>query len=244
MNNNVTGIIGAMDEEVAILRSRMDGVSAEKSGDFEYLTGRLAGKEIVLLKCGIGKVNAGAGCAILLDRYHPSLVINTGCAGGINSENDVPKLNFGDVVLGSKLVYHDVDVCSFGYSAGQLPGQKLYFEAPAAVLDTAEAVIKALKTEGALPQTLKYVRGLIGSGDVFMCEPSRIMAAAALFPGLRAVEMEGAAIAHVCSLFNVPCLVIRALSDIAGEESPVTFNEYLPIAAKNTSEIVTRFISK
>jgi adenosylhomocysteine nucleosidase len=229
-----------MDEEVAILRSRMEAVCSEKSGKFEYLTGRLAGKEIVLLKCGVGKVNAGAGCAILLDRYHPGLVINTGCAGGINSESDAIKLNFGDVVLGSNLVQHDVDVCGLGYPAGRIPGHERYFEASPAILDRAEAVIKELKTEGALPQTMKQVRGLIGSGDVFMCEAARIKAVAALFPGLRAVEMEGAAIAHVCSLFNVPCLVIRALSDIAGEESPVTYTEYLPVAAQHSSEIVTR----
>jgi adenosylhomocysteine nucleosidase len=99
-----------------------------------------------------------------------------------------------------------------------------------------------LKIEGKLPESLNHLEGLIGSGDVFMCDPKHIADVMKLFPSMRAVEMEGAAIAHACTLFETPFLVIRAMSDIAGAESPMKFDEYLPIAAKHSSEIVKRIV--
>ncbi|MDR2521318.1 MAG: 5'-methylthioadenosine/adenosylhomocysteine nucleosidase [Spirochaetaceae bacterium] len=242
MNNSMVGIIGAMEEEVAILRSRMASAQTVQYGGFTFLRGSIEGRELVLLKCGIGKVNAGAGCAVLLERFTPAFVVNTGCAGGVNNEGDAVRLDFGDIVLSEKLVYHDVDVSAFGYKPGQVPGAEQYFLAEPSLVRGAETAIDALKKAGKLPPQIKHVRGLIASGDVFMCETSRIKAVAAQFPGLRALEMEGAAIAHVCAVFGVPALVIRAISDIAGEESPVSFDKYLPIAARHSSEIVMELL--
>jgi adenosylhomocysteine nucleosidase len=239
------GIIGAMEAELSLLRSAMDlkgprpmdHKKDESAGAFEFIAGELEGKEAVLLRCGIGKVNAAVGCALLISRFKPELVINTGSAGGID-----PSLSFGDVIISDGLLYHDVDVTAFNYEPGQLPGQPPVFSVPEELVKRAEKAVDELKREGVLPKTLNHVRGIIGSGDVFMHEPDRIDAARKTFPRMRAVEMEGAAIAHACALFKVPAIIIRAISDVAGVESPVTHDEFLPEASKNSAEIVRRII--
>jgi adenosylhomocysteine nucleosidase len=231
------GIIGAMEEEVILLRSLMENKRAESAGNFEFLRGTLEGREIVLLRCGIGKVQAAAGCAILVDRFRPVLVFNTGSAGGIDRS-----LSFGDVIIANGLLYHDVDVTAFNYAPGQIPGQPQIFAVDGDLILKAEKAVDELKAEKSLPESLNHVRGLIGSGDAFVCDPVHIEELKKTFPKLRAVEMEGAAIAHTCTLFNVPFLIIRALSDVAGVESPVTFDQFLPMAARHTVEIVRCFI--
>jgi adenosylhomocysteine nucleosidase len=229
------GIIGAMEDEVVLLRAAMKNSSTENAGVFTYVKGMLEGREAVLLRCGIGKVNAAVGCALMIDRFKPDLVINTGSAGGID-----PALTFGDVIIAEGLLYHDVDVTAFKYKPGQVPGQPQVFPVPAGLVSLAENSMDELKREKALPENLRHVRGLVGSGDVFMHRAERIEAVRNLFPGMKAVEMEGAAIAHACSLFNVPAIVIRALSDIAGADSPETSEEFLPAASKNSAELVRR----
>jgi adenosylhomocysteine nucleosidase len=226
-----------MEQEVAMLKGLLENVSTQNSAGFEMHRGTLDGKDVVLLRCGIGKVNAAVGCALLIDKYHPELVINTGSAGGIGAG-----LNFGDAVIAHGLIHHDADVTSFNYEPGQLPGMPAVFPVPEELLTIAERAVDELKQEGLLPAGFNHVRGIIGSGDVFMHEPERIAAVAARFPHMRAVEMESAAVAQACWLFHVPCLVIRALSDIAGTESTVSFDEFLPIASKNSCQIVRRIV--
>lgn len=231
------GIIGAMEEEVDLLRSLMKKPKNERTGKFEFITGELEGRDVVLLRCGIGKAQAAAGCALLIDRFKPALVFNTGSAGGIDSS-----LTFGDVIIADGLVYHDVDVTAFNYAPGQIPGRPQIFPVREEDILAAEKAVDELKAEKILPASLNHSRGLIGSGDTFVCDPVRIEALKKTFPALKAVEMEGAAIAHACYLFNVPALVIRSLSDIAGVESPITSEQFLPLAAKHSAEIVRRFI--
>jgi adenosylhomocysteine nucleosidase len=231
------GIIGAMEEEVTLLRSFMEQPERDSAGNFEFISGKLEGRDVVLLRCGIGKVQAAAGCAILIDRFKPGLVFNTGSAGGIDAA-----LSFGDVIIADGLLYHDVDVTAFKYEPGQIPGQPQIFAASEDLIKRAEKAVDELKSEKILPESMNHVRGLIGSGDAFICDPVRIEMLKKLFPKLKAVEMEGAAIAHTSALFNVPSLIIRALSDIAGVESPITSDQFLPLAAKHSAEIVRRFI--
>jgi len=239
------GIIGAMEKEVSLLCKTMGNFTTEKTGPFEFHSGKIEGKDVTVLQCGIGKVNAAVGCALLIQKYNPIYVINTGSAGGINKLNSADaKLNFGDAVISTGLVYHDVDVTAFNYAPGQLPGQPQIFTVEEKLIKLAEDAVDELKREKILPDSFNHRRGLIGSGDIFMHEPERIKAAQKLFPDLAAVEMEGAAIAHCCKLFSVPALVIRALSDIAGAESPMSFDEFLPIASKNSAEIVMRIVRK
>ncbi|MDR1986357.1 MAG: 5'-methylthioadenosine/S-adenosylhomocysteine nucleosidase [Treponema sp.] len=231
------GIIGAMEDEIMLLRSALLNQQVKTIGGFDFFRGELEGKPAVLLRSGVGKVNAAIGCALLITAYQPDFVINTGSAGGID-----PMLNFGDAIISDGVVYHDVDVTAFNYAPGQLPGLPAVFPVPEDLINRATQAVEALKQEGKLPPGFNHVRGLIGSGDVFMHEPDRIAAVRALFPDMKAVEMEGAAVAHSCFLFQVPALIIRALSDIAGAESPWTFAEFLPVAAKHSAEIVLRII--
>jgi adenosylhomocysteine nucleosidase len=231
------GIIGAMEDELTFLRETMGKYITQKVGEFEFFTGKIEGKDITLLRCGIGKVNAAVGCAMLIERFKPRFVVNTGSAGGIN-----PKLKVGDAIISTGLVYHDVDVTAFNYAPGQLPGQPQVFPVDEDLVKAAEDAVDQLKTEKVLPDSFNHLRGIIGSGDVFMHEPERIANVRRLFPDVAAVEMEGAAIAHCCHLFSVPVLVIRALSDIAGAESPVTSEEFCPIASKHSAHIVVRII--
>lgn len=231
------GIIGAMENEVMLLRSALEDSESESAGEFEFITGKLGGKPVVLLRCGIGKVNAAVGCALMIRHYEPVLVINTGSAGGID-----PSLKFGDVIISDGLIHHDADVTAFDYVPGQIPGMPAVFPVPEDLILRAEQAVDQLKQEKLLPPGFNHVRGLIGSGDVFMHDPERIGRVRKLFPNMRAVEMEGAAIAQTCYLFKIPALIIRALSDIAGVESPVAFNEFLPIASRHSGEIVRRIV--
>jgi adenosylhomocysteine nucleosidase len=233
------GVIGAMEDEVKLLRSLMKYTRTKTTGPFEYISGELEGRETVLLRCGIGKVNAAAGTTLLIHEYHPDLVINSGSAGGIDRN-----LKFGDAVISTGLLYHDVDLTGFKYQPGQLPGCPLVFPVKEDLILRAERAVAELRTEKILPEAFNGVRGVIGSGDVFMCEPARIEALRKIFPQVCAVEMEGAAVAHVCSMFKVPVLIIRALSDIAGVESPVAFDEFLPVASQHSGQIVCRIIKE
>ena len=229
------GIIGAMEKEISLLRESMGTYDTKKIGNFEFFLGKIEGQDAVLLQCGIGKVSAAVGCALLIQQFNPECVINTGSAGGIHSH-----LKVGDAIISNGLIYHDVDVTAFNYAPGQLPGQPQIFPVEEKFIKLAEKAVVELKQEKVLPDTFNNSRGLIGSGDIFMHEPKRINELRAVFPDIAAVEMEGAAIAHACALFSVPVLVIRALSDIAGTESPISFTEFLPIASANSAHIVIR----
>jgi adenosylhomocysteine nucleosidase len=228
-----------MEDEVSLLRSAMETPRLTKIGEFEFYEGKLEGKSVVLLRCGIGKVSAAVGCALLIHTFKPDFVVNTGSAGGID-----PTLHFSDVIISTGLVYHDVDVTAFNYAPGQLPGQPQIFPADENLIARAEQAMSELKQKNVLPADLNHCRGLIGTGDIFMHQPESIAALRRRFPDIAAVEMEGAAIAHCCRLLSVPVLVIRALSDIAGVESPVKFDEFLPVASKHSAEMVRCIVRK
>jgi adenosylhomocysteine nucleosidase len=233
------GVIGAMEDEVKLLRSLMKYTQSKTIGPFEYISGELEGRETVLLRCGIGKVNAAVGTTLLIHEYHPDLVINSGSAGGIDRS-----LKFGDAVISTGLLYHDVDLTGFKYPPGQLPGCPVVFPVKEDLLLRAERAVAELKAEEILPKQFNGIRGIIGSGDIFMCEPGRIEVLRKVFPQVCAVEMEGAAAAHTCFMFKIPVLIIRALSDIAGVESPMAFDEFLPVASKHSGQIVCRIIKE
>jgi len=220
-----------------MLRNLLENTTTQNDGGFELCRGNLDGKDVVLLRCGIGKVNAAAGCALLIDRHHPEMVINTGSAGGIGGS-----LRIGDVVISQGLVHHDADATVFHYEPGQLPGMPAVFTVPEDLIKRAEQAVDELKQEGALPDGLSHARGIIGSSDMFMDDPARVAVVSKQFPAIRAVDMESAAVAQICWLFGVPCLVIRALSDIAGTESGISFDKFLPAASRNSCEIVRRIV--
>jgi adenosylhomocysteine nucleosidase len=227
------GIIGAMDQEVALLRAQMSDVEELTLAGCEFFSGTLAGQNVVLTRSGIGKVAAAVATTLLLDRFAPDCVINTGSAGGFD-----PELHIGDVVISSEVRHHDVDVTGFGYEIGQVPRMPAAFIAD----ERLKAIARAAVAE--LQDGIQSKEGLVCTGDQFMCDPARIAKAREDFPTMTAVEMEGAAIAQVCHQFDVPFVVTRSLSDIAGKESPDSFDAYLEIAARNSSIMVMAMLKR
>ena len=226
------GIIGAMDEEVELLKASLQNREDHEIAGYLLFTGKLHNKDIVLLKSGIGKVNAAIGTTILLQMFKPDCVINTGSAGGFD-----PALNVGDIVISSEVRHHDVDLTVFGYEYGQVPQQPPFFTPDETLAAIAERCIARM--EG-----MKTVRGLIATGDQFMNDPQRVERKRGLFPAMKAVEMEAAAIAQTCQQFSTPFIVIRALSDIAGKESGVSFDQFLVTAAKHSAEMIIAMIDE
>lgn len=229
------GIIGAMEDELTFLCETMGNYVTQKTGVFEFYTGKIDGKDVTILRCGIGKVNAAIGCSLLIQQFKPSFIINTGSAGGIHSQ-----LKVGDAIVSTGLIYHDVDVTAFNYLPGQLPKQPQIFPADEKLVKFAEDAINELKSEKILPDSFIHRKGIIGSGDVFVHKPEHIEEIRRVFPDIAAVEMEATAIAQCCYLLSVPVLVIRSVSDVAGTESPVSFKEFLPVASKHSAQIVLR----
>lgn len=226
------GIIGAMEQEIALLKQQLQAVETTKISQFEFHRGQLNGCDVVLVQSGIGKVTAAIATTLLIQLFKPSCVINTGSAGGFD-----PELNVGDIVISTEVRHHDVDVTAFGYEPGQLPRLPAAFTAHPVLIAAAERSISALGF-------CKTKQGLITTGDVFMCDPERIAKTRATFPTMLAVEMEGAAIAQSCFQLETPFVVIRSLSDIAGKESPSSFEAYLEIASKNSCAMVLQLIGE
>ncbi|WP_339262489.1 5'-methylthioadenosine/S-adenosylhomocysteine nucleosidase [Solibacillus sp. FSL W7-1472] len=225
-------VIGAMEQEVELLRDALQNTKTETIANSEYTTGTYEGKEVVLLKSGIGKVNAAMSTTILLEKFNPKVVINTGSAGGFDAA-----LKVGDIVISDEVRHHDVDVTAFGYEIGQMAGMPAAYKSDENLMEVAKQAVKEVGEHN-------YSVGLICSGDVFMSNPERVEAVRKDFPTMKAVEMEAAAVAQVCHQFNTPFVVIRALSDIAGQESSMSFDEFLPVAAKHSTEIVLNAITK
>ncbi|MBM6619674.1 5'-methylthioadenosine/S-adenosylhomocysteine nucleosidase [Bacillus suaedaesalsae] len=225
-------IIGAMEEEVQILRGKLEGAEVEVVAGCEFTFGKLQGTDVVLLRSGIGKVNAAMSTTILMQRFQPDYVINTGSAGGF-----LQTLNVGDVVISTEVRHHDVDVTAFGYEYGQVPGLPVAFKANDLLIEAATGAVHEL--EG-----VQVVEGGIATGDSFMNDPERVSYVRSKLPNLYAVEMEAAAVAQVCHQFDKPFVVIRALSDIAGKESNISFDQFLQKAALHSSELVVSMVQK
>ena len=227
------GIIGAMDEEVELLKNTMENVREDHAGGCRFFTGSLDGYETVLLQSGIGKVNAAIGTTLLAHNYKPDFIINTGSAGGFD-----PSLQVGDIVISSEVRYHDVDATIFEYEYGQVP------QMPAAYFPERRLVLAAEKAAEAAAGNVNSVKGLIASGDSFMSDAERVKLVKGYFPHIKAAEMEAGAIAQVCHQFNVPFVIIRSLSDIAGKDASISFEQFLHKAAKHSAELILNMIKE
>ena len=226
------GIIGAMEEEVEGLRGEIEQPETVSIANCEFTTGTYKGQQVVLLKSGIGKVNAAMSTTILIHHFQPDLIINTGSAGGFDSELEV-----GAIVISDEVRHHDVDVTVFGYEMGQVPQLPAAFAADQELIGMAVQAVEEIAEH-------PYAVGLIATGDSFMNDPARVELVRGYFPDMKASEMEAAAVAQVCFQFEVPFVVVRALSDIAGKESSVSFEEFLPVAAKHSTQIVLNMVNK
>ena len=226
------GIIGAMEPEVAILKSKLTDMTSTNHAGYTFFEGQLNGQDVVIVQSGIGKVAAALATALLIDKFAPDYVVNTGSAGGFDQS-----LKVGDIVISSEVRYHDVDVTAFGYEVGQLPANPPAYIPHETLVEAAQASIAKL-------DNINTLVGLITTGDTFMTKDDDIEKARKNFPTMAAVEMEGAAIAQTCLQFETPFVVIRSMSDIAGKESPTSFEAYLETASVNSSDMVLNMLDE
>ena len=227
---NKIAIIGAMPQEVEILCGLMLEPKTTEIANCKIFEGKINNRPVAVLQSGIGKVAAAMGTTLLIQQFKPDMIINTGSAGGLD-----PNLNVGDVIISTDVRHHDVDVTAFGYEKGQLPAN------PAAFLPNEQLVEVAKKQAEKLG--LNAVSGLICSGDAFINGVEKINQIRADFPQVVAVEMEAAAIAQVCHAMQIPFVVVRAISDVADKESHLSFDEFLPLAAEKSSEMVLEMLN-
>jgi adenosylhomocysteine nucleosidase len=219
-------ILGAMDEEVKLIKESLEDLQQVTYSHLVFYTGKLHSHDIVLVKCGIGKVAAAVATTMIIEKFDPDYVVNTGSAGGFDKD-----LNIGDIVISDVVTHHDVDLTVFGYVPGQCAGMPENYVCNEQLIEAAEKSAKQI-------DGVKVKKGLVCSGDSFVGSDELAAATLQKFPSMMAVEMEGAAIAQTAYLMGIPFLVIRSLSDIAGKTSTVSFQAYLEKAAKNSAQLV------
>ena len=227
------GIIGAMDAEIEWLKTQLQDIQVHQFAEkFTIYTGKIKQHNIVLSLSGIGKVNAAVATTLVIQHFSPDYIINTGSAGGIGQG-----VRVGDVVIGNEAAHHDVDASVFGYAYGQVPQLSARFGAH-------EKLINAAIQAASVFQAAKVHQGLIVSGDCFVHHQEHIAQIKEHFADAQAVEMEAAAIAQTCVLFNVPFVIIRAISDSAEEKAEISFEEFLKVAAQHSAQMVMNLMEQ
>jgi len=222
-----------MEEEVKLFKENMKDIVITKKAGMDFYKGVLHGKELVLVRCGIGKVNAAVCSQILVDVFGVNKVIFTGVAGGL-----VPQVDVGDVVISTDCVQHDFDATTFGYKLGEIPRlNKMEFEASRDLIDLAVKSAESLK---GFPEVFT---GRVLSGDVFVADKSKALQLGQTFNGL-CVEMEGAAVAQVRYLNEVEFVIIRSMSDKADGSAHEDFETFVNTAAENALKLVGAMLQK
>ena len=221
------GIIVAMEKEMAQLRKILSHPQVEQYQGREYALGQIDDKEVIIQQCGIGKVNAAIGAVEMIGRYHPDIIISSGCAGG--NGNDI---NLQDVVVSSELTYHDV-YCGKAIDDttvyGQVQGLPARYQADPYLLEKA-------KLTGAKP-------GLIVTGDWFVDSKKKMAEIIHLFPDAKAVDMESCAIAQVCHIYKVPFISFRVISDIPLRDTDASqYHNFWDTVAENSFQVTKTFI--
>lgn len=226
------GIIGAMEEEVISLKRKMTVQNTKDIAGMTFYEGTLSETKVIVVRCGIGKVNAAICTQVLIDKFDVNYIINTGVAGGL-----YPDINIGDIVISSDTVEHDMDTTAFGDERGVIPRMDTsFFKADDKLVEIAKEA--ALKVQG----DHKVYIGRVASGDQFI---SSMQVKEDIYSTFTAycAEMEGAAIAHTCYLNQIPFVIIRAISDKADQSADVNFEEFVNEAAKNASKMIEAIVS-
>lgn len=226
------GIIGAMDLEVEHLKGEMQISRIVDKAGMEFYTGTLKGVDVVIVRSGIGKVNAGLCAQILADVFQVTHIINTGVAGSLNA-----KLDIGDILISRDALYHDVDVRIFGYQLGEVPQMGCReFKADKAMMEAAVSSCKEVNPD------IHVEVGRILSGDQFISDKAKKETLIADFQG-DCTEMEGAAIAHSAYLNKIPFVIIRAISDKADDSAEMDYPTFEREAAKHSAKLVEHMIT-
>ncbi|MCM1297909.1 MAG: 5'-methylthioadenosine/adenosylhomocysteine nucleosidase [Muribaculaceae bacterium] len=221
------GIIVAMQKELNLLLPLIDDYSTLSINDSTFYIGRLGHHEAIAMQSGIGKVNAAVASLTLIENFHPSLVINTGVAGGTGEGAGIL-----DVVIGERISYHDC-WCGPGTEWGEAAGCPRFFTS-----------VPELCSLPFLNNDPKIKRGLIASGDIFVSRPDDITRIKSVFPDAMAVDMESAAIAHICQKKNVPFFAMRVISDTPGASDNISqYENFWEDAPKETFRLLTSILN-
>ena len=227
------GIIGAMDEEVARMKEQMEDAQVQTWAGMDFYCGRINGKEAVVVRSGIGKVNAAVCAQILADRYEVSSIVNTGIAGSLDG-----KIDIGDIVLSTDALQHDMDATNFGYPLGQIPRMEvLSFQADRRLLELARVCCKEVNPD------IHVYEGRVVSGDQFVSSQEKKEWLIRNFKG-SCTEMEGAAIAQAAYLNGIPFLIIRAISDKADNSATMDYPAFEAQAIDHSVNLMLEMIRR
>ena len=247
----VTGLLGAFGAEVSLVKESLKKAKTVSVDGVLFTTGRIGKQRVVVAETGIGKVNAAMTTALMLDHFRPRRVLFTGIAGGTN-----PDLQPGDIVIAQRTAHHDYGSITDKNTPTRQTRNAItkqfnpaYFPADSVLLQLAERVVKTVSLEG-IPlesggvsnRPVKVMTGTVVTGDVFVASPEKGKSLRADF-GADATEMEGAAIAQVCYQLQVPCLIIRSLSDRADAEAHIAYDKFYPTAARNSAKVVIALVN-
>lgn len=227
------GIIGAMEIEIETIKKCTTNLTEVQKGIRTFFTGTISGKDVVIVEAGIGKVNAAITTSKLIEHFNVDTVINIGVAGGQK------QVEHKDVVISTEVLYHDVDVTAFGskYVYGQMPGHNPTFTADKDLIDKTINVL----TKNSIP----FHVGKIASGDQFVTSKDTIKEVNAIYDDILAIEMEAASIAHTASVYNVPFIIYRSISDILDDENQgEDFNKFVEDASNNASTVLQELLKE
>lgn len=223
------GIIGAMDEEISCYLKNMKKIIEKKEFGLIFYSGQLFGKNVVVVKSGVGKINAAICCQILIKQFNVSKVIFTGVAGGLN-----PKLRIYDIVISKDSIRHDLSAEQFGFQRGQIPYTDYrIFEA--------SRELRKIALEQAEGLRINIQEGRILSGDQFISDKLIGLSLRSELSG-DCVDMESAAVAYVCEVYGIEHLIIRSISDNANKSAPIDFTKFCEIAARNSYLLVEKIV--
>lgn len=248
------GVIGAMLEEIELIKKEMNIEKVEETGKRSYYTGKLYGRDVVLVFSRYGKVASASTVTTLIEKFGAEIIVFTGVAGAVSKE-----LHIGDIVISDRLIQHDMDITPLSPELGRfyIPLiNKDYFEVPEELVkkasDSAKVYVMEYMNKEVSKELLRefkidvprVVVGTIASGDQFIADSDKIAELASSIENLKCVEMEGAAVAQVCYEHEVPCIIIRVMSDNADEHADVNFTRFIQEAASYFTRGVIRGLVK
>lgn len=225
------GIIVAMEEELEAVLNIMNNIEQKEIYGISVQIGKIEQKEVAVVKSGVGKVNAARVTQILIDKLNVKSIINLGSAGALS-----PLLNIGDIVIGEKLIQHDFDITAFDHDKGYITGVGDYIYSDIKLIEKFENAANNLKEKD-----YKIKKGIIATGDIFCTDIEMKNKIYSKFDA-DCVEMEGAAIAQVCYLDNIPFIVIRSISDSPNGNNEIDFDKFVELASKRCANILREFL--
>ena len=228
------GIITAEEEEMQAIKNCMTNIVETRYYNLHFYEGEINDKRCVLVRAGIGKVNAARTTQLLIDRFYVDVVVNIGSAGAAHE-----LLNVGDIVIANKLVQYDFDITDIGnYEKGEIFEFGKYMYTDSRLIDLCNETIKEMGDNN-----FKVRIGIIGTADLFCARPEVAKNVRETF-NIECMEMEGAAVAQVCNLDKIPCLVIRGISDTPNGNNKIDFHTYLEMASQRAAELLKRLVVK